>query len=275
MLSSNPQQATPIVPAFDLKVWRSEQLAQVKTTHAYRQLAPIQRRIVDHIIRKYLSPLEGAFPRQATLAQRFDVTRETINRHMSAILATGIFTSEPRYRGAGTPGGRTSNRLFVNPVLLSLMATNQSEDVTQPLTQPVTQPVTAEGSNQVEGLPPKGEDQVEGSSQVEDSGAIGEESIVGAKAPLTLETRGASQLIAPRAERDEVPVARSTFGLPAESPLLPWEVQDGQLHRIRDDLVAVLGSSVLHPPLPWIAAADEGALDDPMTRERLWLERVS
>jgi hypothetical protein len=222
MLSDTPQQATPIVPAFNLKVWRTEQLAQVKATHAYRQLAPIQRRIVDHIVRKYLSPLEGAFPRQATLAQRFDVTRETINRHMSAILAAGIFTSEPRYRGAGTPGGRTSNRLFVSPLLLSLAATNQSAGVTQPLTQPVTQPVTAEGSNQVEGLPPEGEDQVEGSSQLEDSGAIDEESIAGAKAPPALETRGVSRPIAPRAERDGVSVARPTFGLPAENSRLPW-----------------------------------------------------
>ena len=153
-----------------LKAARTERLGFVKQAPEYQGLAPIQKRIVDHLARRYENPTDGAFPKHNTLAEKFGISRRSVVRHMDAIVAAGVMTKERRGRGAGTRGGRTSNAYRLNPDLIR----RQMASVTQPIALPVTQPVTAEGTTyqveakQVEALPK--EEQVE-AEQVEEASA--------------------------------------------------------------------------------------------------------
>jgi hypothetical protein len=104
----------------DLRAWRTERLRQVKQSAAYQNLDPILKRIVDHMVRKYESREEGIFVRQAVLAERFGVCRQTMNRYLDAIVEAGVFEVEPRWRSGLGQRGRTTNRYRLRkPVLLS------------------------------------------------------------------------------------------------------------------------------------------------------------
>ena len=154
---------------FDLKAWRRERLGEIKQTEQYRGLNQQLRRLVDYMVRRHDNPEGGMFPRQGKgtsgkhktpgLAEYFGVSRKTIGAWLAEVVQAGVFEpAEPRYRGRGTKGGRTSNRYRLNPALLSCPTAALTADVTQPNPQPVTQlvsqpvpqPVTAEAVRQVE-----------------------------------------------------------------------------------------------------------------------------
>lgn len=109
---------------FDLRGWRTKRLGQLKCTPEYQELPPILQQLVDFMVRRHEHPDDGMFPSQEKLAERFGVTRQTMNAYLAKIVKDGIFIREHRgRRGFGTAGGRTTNRYRVNPVLLSSVAT--------------------------------------------------------------------------------------------------------------------------------------------------------
>jgi hypothetical protein len=158
-----------VASTFELKAWRRERLGEIKQTEQYRGLNQQLRRLVDYMVRRHDNPEGGMFPRQGKgtsgkhktpgLAEYFGVSRKTIGAWLAEVVQAGVFEpAEPRYRGRGTKGGRTSNRYRLNPALLSPPTTVWTADVTQPnheavtqpVPEPVLQPVTAEAVRQVE-----------------------------------------------------------------------------------------------------------------------------
>jgi hypothetical protein len=158
-----------VASTFDLKAWRRERLGEIKQTEQYQGLNQQLRRLVDYMVRRHDNPEGGMFPRQGKgtsgrhrtpgLAEYFGVSRKTIGVWLAEVVQAGVFESaEPRYRGRGTKGGRTSNRYRLNPALLSSATTVLTADVTQagrepvtrPVSEPVPQPVSTEAVRQVE-----------------------------------------------------------------------------------------------------------------------------
>jgi hypothetical protein len=130
----------PVPQEDPLKAWRRQWLGLMKQHPAYQRLPLIQRNLVDHLVRKYEHPEHGAFPAQEKIAKRFGVCARTIRRHLKEIVAAEVLTVEPRYRGAGTRGGRTSKAYRLNRALLVA-------SVPQPVLQPVPQLVRAEATH--------------------------------------------------------------------------------------------------------------------------------
>jgi DNA-binding Lrp family transcriptional regulator len=129
-------------PRTDLGRWRHDRLGKLKQSAEYTSLAAPDRRLVDRMVRAHDSMDDrGIFVSQTKLATRSGVSRRTIIRQLKRIVEAGVFVVEPRYRSAGTKGGRSTNAYRINPALLH---GDQAASVTQPVTQPVTQLVTAE-----------------------------------------------------------------------------------------------------------------------------------
>jgi hypothetical protein len=104
---------------FDLGRWRTERLGLIKGTDGYQSLSRVCRGVVDYCVKRHESLDDGIIVAQKKLAEKFNVSRQTMNKYLAEIVAAGVFTEpEERRRGSGTKGGQTSNRYRLNMGLL-------------------------------------------------------------------------------------------------------------------------------------------------------------
>lgn len=102
----------------DLRTWRSIRIGLMKTTPQYQSLPSVVQKAVNYIALRRESPDLGAFEKQKTMADHLHVHVSTLNEYLRLAVETGVLLAEPRMRGKGTRGGRTSNAYRLNESLL-------------------------------------------------------------------------------------------------------------------------------------------------------------
>ncbi len=78
---------------FNLGAWRKAQLAEIHASPNWQGLTNRQRRIVEYVVLRRLSPDKGCIEKQSSIAARFGVSRQTLNEDLRAIEAAGILTA--------------------------------------------------------------------------------------------------------------------------------------------------------------------------------------
>lgn len=267
MLSSNAQHVTPIVPAGDVFqriTWLRAVEQDPRITAGVLDLAKVMgigadrygrcnltiRQIQERLVLR--QPDGGYIPERTIKSWRTKLKKLGVVNDVAPAVAAGF---------AGPGKGRGGVwQLVLNGQSEALETGNKTGNgVARSTSTPTSTSSTPH---------PKGGEEVVGSS-------IGDEESVVAKATPTFETESDYLVALQRSENLDLhlhvapSVKRDVLGA------YPWERDArGPMHLIEADLAAASGSSDRERLLPWVDV-DEPSLDEPTTRERRWLERVS
>lgn len=110
--------ATGAVQQINLKEWRTDRLGRMKQRPEYQGLPSPVRSLVDYIVRRREHPDHDCFESQARIAKAKKLSRKTVNEYFRMAVNAGVLTTEKRYRGIGTKGGRSTNVYRLNESLI-------------------------------------------------------------------------------------------------------------------------------------------------------------
>ncbi len=115
----------------------------IEALPGWLDLSKVERDVVRLLVLSHLHWEDGAFPSQVKLAARFHVTRQTMSMYLGEAVKAGVLVSEPRSRGRGTQGGRTTNSYRPGSGI-SIPYSHGQPDITPDITPDTTPDTTAD-----------------------------------------------------------------------------------------------------------------------------------